>query len=167
MVTAYLGFGANLGDPIQQILDARRQLSAITDISIVVNSSFYLTSPIGYQGQSDFVNCVTSIDTSLSAHSLLDIMQSIETSLGRVRDSSNRNAPRLIDIDLLLYGDSSINDDRLIVPHPRLEQRLFTLAPLSEIAPTLILGHSSTVTNVLNKGHDDGVFTGQVIHRLT
>ena len=167
MVTAYVGFGANQGDPIQQILDARRQLSLTSGVTNLTNSSLYLTSPVGYHEQSDFVNSVSSFETSLCAHSLLDAMQNIESKLGRQRDPDNRNAARLIDLDLLLYGASMISDERLTVPHPRLEQRLFTLIPLREIMPSLLLGNSETVSNVLNKGVEKGTFSNQKIYKLT
>ena len=167
MVTAYVGFGANLGDPVQQILDARRRLSESLNYSDAVHSSLYLTSPIGYQDQSDFVNSVSAYETDLSANDFLDLLQHTENKLGRQRDPANQSAPRLIDLDILIFGEQVINEDRLIIPHPRIEQRLFTLEPLSEIAPNLSWKNNSTVTDILTEGYSDGRFDGQTIFRLT
>ena len=167
MVTAYVGFGANLGDPVQQILDARRQLSESLSYRDAVHSSLYLTSPIGYQDQSDFVNSVSAYETDLSANDFLDLLQHTENKLGRQRDPANQSAPRLIDLDILIFGEQVINEDRLIIPHPRIEQRLFTLEPLSEIAPNLSWKNNSTVTDILTEGYSDGRFDGQTIFRLT
>ena len=166
-VTAYIGFGANMGDPIQQILDARRQLLEHAEVSNLISSSFYLTSPVGYQDQQHFINCVSSVDTFLSAHSLLDVLQQIENTLGRQRCSNNQNAPRLIDLDILLFGKEQLNDEKLVVPHPRLAQRLFTLEPLHEIAPALRWDNKASVSDILRQGHAEGLFDQQTIYRLT
>lgn len=133
LVTAFLGLGANLGDPIQQIVDARRCLLCLSGTEALRSSSLYVSSPVGYSEQPNFINCVVALETHDDAHILLDDMQSIEKRLGRVRDASNQNAPRMIDIDLLLYGETQINDPRLIVPHPRMQERLFVLEPLHEL----------------------------------
>lgn len=166
-VTAFIGFGANLGDPIQQILDARRYLSQQDGISNLVHSPLYLSSPIGYEGQPDFVNCVSSIETSLSAHSLLYALQQIENRLGRKRDFANQDGPRTIDLDLLLFGSQNINDEQLVVPHPRLETRLFTLMPLCQLAPSLSWSASGSVSDILKRGHTAGLFNNQDIYQLT
>jgi len=94
-------------------------------------------------------------------------MQSIEKKCGRRRDKKNQNAPRLIDLDILIFGEQAVNEDRLIIPHPRIEQRLFTLEPLSEIAPNLSWKKNRTVTDILNEGYSDGRFDGQTIFKLT
>ena len=166
-VRAYIGFGANLGDPIQQILNARRLLALQDGVFNLVNSSLYLTTPVGYEDQDDFVNCVSSVETDLSAQGLLEVLQSIENSLGRQRDAGNQNAPRLIDLDLLLFGDINIDDENLVVPHPRLTQRLFALEPLRELAPRLNWNGSGDVSAILKQSHIDGVFADQSIYRLT
>ncbi|MCL4150298.1 UNVERIFIED_CONTAM: hypothetical protein GTU68_006242, partial [Idotea baltica] len=117
--------------------------------------------------QPEFVNCVSSIETTLSAHSLLEALQKIEHQLGRQRDPENQNAPRLIDLDVLLFGNEVVNDDTLVVPHPRLEQRLFTLEPLCEIAPKLSWNEFGNVTEILKQGYATGRFVDQIIQRLT
>lgn len=136
--TAYIGVGANLGDPIQQIVDARAALGHLLETQSIRSSSLYCSAPVGYADQPDFINAVFEVVTCAQAHTLFAGMQSIETSLGRQRDSNNQNAPRLIDLDLLLFADQVIHDDLLTVPHPRMNQRLFVLKPLAELAPELV-----------------------------
>jgi 2-amino-4-hydroxy-6-hydroxymethyldihydropteridine diphosphokinase len=130
---AYLGLGANLGDPIQQMVDARASLARLPSTLDLRCSSFYASSPVGYAAQPDFVNCVVELETNSEAIELLDDIQAIENALGRQRVMANQNAPRLIDIDLLLFGRQSIADERLQVPHPRMKSRLFVLEPLLEL----------------------------------
>lgn len=131
---AYLGLGGNLRDPIQQIVDARGMLRRLSGVSALRCSNFYLSSPVGYEQQADFINCVVEIETCYAPIELLDWMLSIENSLGRRRVIGNQNAARLIDIDLLLYGDQVIDNERLTVPHPRMTNRLFVIKPLLELA---------------------------------
>lgn len=130
--TAYLGLGANLGDPLQQLIDARSALYALITSKGGRCSKFYLSTPVGYDAQPDFINCVVELKTIASALELLDAAQAIEAGLGRQRVSSNQNAPRTIDIDILLFGDEKIDTPRLSVPHPRMNERLFVLQPLAE-----------------------------------
>jgi len=166
-VISYIGFGANLGDPVQQILDARRCLLVSSEIHHLRSSAFYLSSPVGYADQPDFINCVCEIETRLSAQALLELLQNIETDMGRTRDSDNQNAPRLIDLDLLLYGDERIKTETLIVPHPRIKQRLFVLQPLVELAPDQLVGDLGYASKLLEKGHKEGLFEGQSLYRLS
>ncbi|MEI8028331.1 MAG: 2-amino-4-hydroxy-6-hydroxymethyldihydropteridine diphosphokinase [Comamonadaceae bacterium] len=131
-VTAYLALGANLGDPVAALLTAMDEIAAIKGVSLLRRSSLYRTAPLAASGP-DFVNAVVEIQTILSAPQLLVALQQIEQLAGRVRTS--RNAPRTLDLDLLTYGDASIDSQALVVPHPRLGQRAFVLVPLAEIAP--------------------------------
>jgi 2-amino-4-hydroxy-6-hydroxymethyldihydropteridine diphosphokinase len=154
---AYLGLGANLGDPIQQMVDAREALLGLESTLRLRCSNFYLSSPVGYEAQADFINCVVELETNIGALELLDDMQSIENAIGRHRVADNQNAPRVIDIDLLLFGDQAINEERLQVPHPRMKNRLFVLKPLLELAK---LEPYRTAVEV-------GDFDGQALVRLT
>lgn len=154
---AYLGLGANLGDPIQQMIDAREALLGLESTLRLRCSSFYVSSAVGYEAQPDFVNCVVEIETNSGALELLDEIQIIENSIGRVRVVGNQNAPRVIDIDLLLFGDQEIDVDRLQVPHPRMRKRLFVLKPLLELA-NFELYRTVVAT---------GDFEGQTLARLT
>ena len=130
---AWLGLGANLGDPIQQLVDARIRLVDLPFVSTWQCSAMYVSSPVGYSDQADFINCVLELDVSVSAQDLFAQMQLIETALGRVRVQANQNAPRSIDIDLLMYGEHFIDEPDLVVPHPRMNQRLFVIEPLRQL----------------------------------
>jgi len=141
---AYIGVGANLGDAIQQIVDARKALERLSEITSVRSSLLYSSTPIGYDNQPDFINAVFEVVTIAQAHTLFRYMQNIETSLGRQRDPNNQNAPRTIDLDLLLFADQVIDDEHLTVPHPRMAQRLFVLQPLAELAPDLAFVQNAT-----------------------
>ena len=137
MYTAYIGAGANLGDPIQQIVDARVALSILPETQSLRSSSLYCSAPVGYREQADFINVVFELVTSAQAHDLFLSMQKIEESLGRQRDPCNQNAARTIDLDLLLFADQILDDQQLTLPHPRMTERLFVLKPLCELAPEL------------------------------
>jgi 2-amino-4-hydroxy-6-hydroxymethyldihydropteridine diphosphokinase len=133
MTLVFLGLGTNLGDREANLRGALAALSTHVDIQRV--SSVYHSEPVGFRDQPDFWNTVVSARTQLDPHDLLDALLDVERALGRER--SFRNAPRLIDIDLLLYGDRVISTDRVQVPHPRMSERAFVLRPLVELAPAL------------------------------
>jgi len=140
-VTAFVGLGGNLGDPLSAFRNAAGELQQHPEICITALSSIYRTSPVGYADQPEFLNAVIRLQTTLEPVELLDFLQSIESSLGRTRDGV-RFGPRKIDLDLLLYGEKTIDLPRLIVPHPRLHLRHFALAPLAEIDSNVqIPGH--------------------------
>ncbi len=134
MTVAYLGLGANLGDARQALKDAVVCLAQQHTVTVCGKSSLYRTAPIDAGGD-DYYNCVVKIDTPLDAHELLALCQKIEHHFGRERPY--RNAPRTLDIDLLLYGTHRIDSADLVVPHPRLTERAFALVPLVEIDPAL------------------------------
>jgi len=133
MTIAYVGLGANLGEPRRQLQDALQELKALPGTRLTAVSSLYRTAPIGYLAQPEFLNQVAEMDTGLAAGQLLDHLQRIEQKHGRERPFPN--APRTLDLDLLLYGDVVIATPRLSVPHPRMHERAFVLKPLAEIAP--------------------------------
>ena len=137
-IKAYIGLGSNLGDPLEQLLKARRLLFSCQEVIDARSSSIYVSSPVGYVEQPDFANCVLELTVSCSYRDLFEQMQLIEGDMGRKRDPDNRNAPRVIDIDLLLFGSQLITEPDLIVPHPRISQRLFVLLPLAELALDLV-----------------------------
>ncbi|MEL1134804.1 2-amino-4-hydroxy-6-hydroxymethyldihydropteridine diphosphokinase [Desulfitobacterium sp. THU1] len=147
---AYLGLGSNLGDRGDYLAKSRQKLMAHPDIQVLKQSSIYETKPWGKTDQSDFWNQVLEIETSLAPLALLDYCQEVESSLGRER--LIHWGPRTIDIDLLNYDNRVWEDQRLILPHPRMEQREFVLAPLREIAPELILPSGRRVTEVIGEG---------------
>ena len=132
MPTVILGLGSNMGDPVANI---RRALRAINDQIGPVRavSSAYKTEPIGFTDQPDFVNAVVILETEFQPDEVLRAAQAIETRLGRKR--TIRWGPRVIDIDVLFYDDRSIELPEILIPHPRIGERLFVLAPLAEVAP--------------------------------
>ncbi|MER8436122.1 2-amino-4-hydroxy-6-hydroxymethyldihydropteridine diphosphokinase [Mesorhizobium sp. M1312] len=133
--TVYLSVGGNLGDPARSMGAALRMLDADENTRVVVVSSLYRTPPWGKLDQPDFLNAAAEISTVLAPHALLDLCLDVERRLKRVREE--RWGPRLIDIDILVFGDRIIHETGLEVPHPRMLERAFVLAPLAEIAPDL------------------------------
>jgi 2-amino-4-hydroxy-6-hydroxymethyldihydropteridine diphosphokinase len=137
MIAAYIALGSNLGDRADYLERALTALRQCEGVQVTRVSPVYETRPVGGPlGQGPYLNAVAEVRTECSAHDLLDVLLAIEQQLGRVRQE--REGPRTIDLDLLLYGDLVHADERLIVPHPRLHERLFVLQPLAQIAPGLI-----------------------------
>ena len=139
-VTAYVALGANLGDAAAAIKQAVTSISALPLCSVKKTSSLYKTAPLetlpGHAPGDDYINAVVEIETALPAPTLLQQLQQIEQAAGRERPYPN--APRTLDLDLLLYGSASIDSANLVVPHPRMWQRAFVLVPLAEIASELV-----------------------------
>ena len=131
---AFVALGANLGDAGATLVEAGAALAALAGTRLVARSSLYRSAPIDATGP-DFVNAVAELETSLGPEELLDALQEVEKRFGRVR--VGRNAPRTLDLDLLLHGDTRQTTPRLTLPHPRLHRRAFVLVPLLEIAPDL------------------------------
>ena len=134
-VTAYIGVGANLGDAVQAVRDAIAGIGKLAQTSVTRQSSLYRTEPV-HAGGPDYINAVAEISTDLAAPDLLAQLQRLEQAAGRERPY--RNAPRTLDLDLLLYGSARIDSAPLQVPHPRMNTRAFVLVPLAEIAPELV-----------------------------
>ena len=140
MVTAYIALGANLGDAVQAVRQAIAAIDALPQCSVKKISNLYKTAPLetlpGYAPGGDYINAVVEIETKLPAPVLLEHLQQLEQAAGR--EKPYVNAPRTLDLDVLLYGDGRIDSPRLTVPHPRMWQRAFVLVPLAEIAPALV-----------------------------
>lgn len=136
-VKAFVGLGANLGEPETQVRRAVVALGNIPGTRLLAASSLYRSAPVGVGEQPDFVNAVASVETGLGARALLDELLAIEARFGRQREFPG--APRTLDLDLLLFGDRIIAEPGLVVPHPRMHERAFVLAPLVEIAPDAIV----------------------------
>ncbi|HET6587982.1 MAG TPA: 2-amino-4-hydroxy-6-hydroxymethyldihydropteridine diphosphokinase [Oleiagrimonas sp.] len=150
MVQAYVALGANLGNPQAQVRAAMRALDTLAQTRVTVCSPLYLTPPWGMVVQPAFVNAVAGIETALSAHALLASLQTLESRAGRTRDGQ-RWGPRVLDLDLLLYGDAQYQDKQLAIPHPRLAERAFVLLPLADIAATLEVPGQGRVTDLLSR----------------
>jgi len=136
-VSAFIGLGANLDDPRAQITRAFDELAQLPGSALVARSSLWRSAPLGYTDQPEFVNAVAGMETSLSADELLDELHRVESAHGRAR--SFPNAPRPLDLDLLLYGDEVRSTTRLTLPHPRMHERAFVLTPLLEVAPGAVI----------------------------
>lgn len=153
----YIGIGANLGDARANVKDAIERLARLPRTRLLRASGSYRTAPIDSSGP-DYINAVASLDTELDAHALLAELQAIELAHGRERPY--RNAPRTLDLDLLLYGEAIIDTPTLTVPHPRMLERAFVLAPLLEIAPGIdVPGHGAARARL-------AAVAGQAIERL-
>lgn len=131
-VTAYIALGANLGEPVATVLEAMHDLGILSGVTLVRRSSLYRSAPLAASGP-DYINAVVEISTVLTAPALLAQLQQLEQRAGRQRPY--RNAPRTLDLDLLLYGGACVDSPALQVPHPRMNERAFVLLPLAEIAP--------------------------------
>lgn len=135
VVTAFIGIGSNLDNPLLQVQTALRELAELPNTELIQSSSLYRTPPMGPPGQPDYINAVVELATALGPIDLLDQLQALEATHGRVRDI--HWGPRTLDLDLLLYGNQAIYTARLSVPHPGIAERPFVVLPLAEIAPTL------------------------------
>jgi 2-amino-4-hydroxy-6-hydroxymethyldihydropteridine diphosphokinase len=151
---AFLGLGSNMGDRLGMLQHIVDLLSAGGDVTVLRSSRVYETTPVGGpEGQPDFLNAVIEVETTLDAHALLKICLGVENELGRVR--AEINGPRTADVDILNYGREAISDDELTVPHPRMHERMFALAPLLELdADPLLPGGRKVATLQLAGGAD-------------
>jgi 2-amino-4-hydroxy-6-hydroxymethyldihydropteridine diphosphokinase len=149
---AYVGIGSNLDQPRSHVCLAFEDLGRIPHTSVVKRSSLYRSAPVGYADQPDFVNAVAEIQTGLPASRLLAGLKEIEARHGRRR--SFRNAPRPLDLDILLYGELTMNLAHLTLPHPRMHERAFVLRPLYEVAPHASIPGLGAVKDYLEKTKD-------------
>src|ERR687898_932634 len=150
MPRAYIGLGANLGNREATLRAAVAALGATGGIEVVAVSAFRETDPVDYLDQPRFLNGAVAVETTLAPRELLDAILALERSLGRTRDGP-RFGPRMIDLDLLLYGGESVDEPGLTVPHPRLHERAFALEPLAELDPSLVVpGHGPLKTLLRN-----------------
>jgi 2-amino-4-hydroxy-6-hydroxymethyldihydropteridine diphosphokinase len=133
---AYLALGSNLGERAGYLQDAVDALAATATVSVVAVSSVYETDPVGGPEQGRYLNAVVAIDTGLAPHDLLALAHRLESNARRVR--GERWGPRTLDVDILLVGNAVVSDPDLVVPHPRMWERGFVLAPLHDVAPALV-----------------------------
>ncbi|MDX7986671.1 2-amino-4-hydroxy-6-hydroxymethyldihydropteridine diphosphokinase [Xenorhabdus sp. 12] len=156
MTRVYIAIGSNQASPLQQVNNALAALKAIPDTTLVAQSSFYRTKPMGPQDQPDFLNLAVALDTQLPPETLLDHTQAIELAQGRVR-KSERWGPRTLDLDIMLFGEYVIETERLTIPHYGLKQREFMLYPLAEIAPGLVFPDGETLAERLTQVPENGL----------
>jgi 2-amino-4-hydroxy-6-hydroxymethyldihydropteridine diphosphokinase len=146
---AYVGLGSNLGDREATLRAALEELDAHPAVELAAVSSLIDTEPVGYLDQPRFLNGVAALETELSPRALLGLLLEVERRFGRRREGAPRQGPRTLDLDLLLYGEAEIHEPGLRIPHPRLQERLFVLRPLAELAPGLEVPGKGTVEALL------------------
>jgi len=153
-VTSYVGVGSNLGDALHNVRAALTAMRHLPQTKLQGHSSLFRSAPIDATGD-DFINAVARVDTQLSAESLLAELQKIELSFGRERPF--RNAPRTLDLDLLLYGDVKISTDTLEVPHPRMTTRAFVIVPLLELDPKVLIPRLGLASDYVQSLSDQAI----------
>ena len=156
MITVYIAVGSNLGDPIAQAQQAIESLKTLPHSRFVSASSLYSSTPMGPSNQPDYINAVVKIETTLEPLDLLDCTQKIELEQGRVR-KEERWGPRTLDLDIILYGNDTINLPRLTVPHYGMKEREFVLYPLQEIEPNLLLPDGSELGKLIESVDRNGL----------
>lgn len=150
--TAFIGLGSNLDEPHAQLQRAFAELDGLPDTCLVARSSLYRSAPVGFADQPDFVNAVARVETALGPQALLEALLRIEHRHGRER--TFRNAPRTLDLDVLLYGDLQLHEHGLTLPHPHMHLRAFVLQPLLEIAPDCVIPGIGSAAQALRGCHD-------------
>jgi 2-amino-4-hydroxy-6-hydroxymethyldihydropteridine diphosphokinase len=154
--TAYIALGSNLADPENQVEHAIQAIAKSTDMQLTKQSSLYRTAPVGYDNQPDFINAVIEIKTNLSPLDLLHRLFEIENIQGRERPFPN--APRVLDLDLLMYDQVKIETGELNLPHPRMHERGFVMLPFAEIAPDVMIGNYGLAKTLAHQCQNQGVF---------
>lgn len=148
MTIAYVALGANLGDPLKALPEVIDVIGAVEGIKVTGRSRFYSTAPIDSSGP-DYTNAVIRIETTIEPEALLQTLLAIEKDFGRQRPVGIHNAPRTMDLDLLLYGDVEMASQTLILPHPRMHERAFVLVPLADIDETVEIARKGRVKDLL------------------
>lgn len=155
---AYIGLGSNLAEPVAQVRTAFAQLGALPGTRLLASSSLYRSAPVGYLDQPDFVNAVARLETSLAPRELLAALLELEQTHGRTREF--QNAPRTLDLDLLMYDDLVHHEHGLTVPHPEMHKRAFVLLPLLEIAPDCVIPGAGRAAEAMH------ACTNQLLERI-
>ncbi len=154
----FIGLGSNLADPSAQVSNAMRALGRLPQTRVVKCSSLYRSAPVGYLDQPDFINAVAQLETELAPRALLDALLALEHECGRTREFCN--APRTLDLDILLYDDLAHHEHGLTIPHPQMHLRAFVLQPLLEVAPDCVIPGIGAAADAARK------CAGQQIERL-
>lgn len=159
----YIGLGSNLSNPEEQVLKALESLKTLPESQWVTHSKLYFSRPQGPQDQPDFVNAVALLKTRLSPIALLDKLQALEQSQGKVK--KRHWGERLIDLDILLYGNETLNTQRLVIPHPFMTERDFVLLPLAEISPDLTLPNHSKIKDLISELPEGFIMSDQTAEK--
>ena len=153
--TAVIALGSNLSQPQQQVRAALDELAALPGCRLLQASSLYLSAPVGYTDQPDFVNAVCLLETGLEPQALLSALHGIEAKFGRER--TFRNAPRTLDLDIIDFNGITLHSERLTLPHPRAHERSFVMKPLAEILPDFVLGGHGRAADLAAALGDEGI----------
>src|SRR5512143_2729069 len=149
---AFVGLGSNLADPVAQVLHALDALDNLPQTHVVRRSSLYRSAPVGYLDQPDFINAVAQLETALAPRALLDALLALEHGQGRTREFAN--APRTLDLDVLMYDDLQHHEHGLTIPHPQMHLRAFVLQPLLELAPDCAIPGAGSAARALEACRD-------------
>ena len=147
MSIIFIALGSNLDNPKKQVEDGILFVSMIDEVTLLNKSHLYETSPVGFLDQSNFINAVIKIESDLDPHKLLYKLLNIENFAGRVR--IDKNGPRTLDLDILLFDDLILNENNLIIPHPRMHERLFVLTPLNDIDSNIVLPIHGPIKHII------------------
>jgi len=159
-IICYIGIGSNLGDSLKHCQNAVENISRTRGIDLKAKSSLYKTEPVGIEEQGFFINAVVEIKTDFPVHNLMKALHKIERDMGRVREV--KGGPRIIDLDLLFYGQQVISEQNLIIPHPEIHKRRFVLEPLCEIASYFI--HPSFGVSI--RGLKDRLTDNKIVEKI-
>ena len=154
-IRCYVALGSNLGDPLRAVESGIDSLAGLSDSRLIARSSLYRTAPVGVGKQPDFINAVAALDTSLGPRELLVTLLDVEARHGRTRHVPL--AARTLDLDLLLHGDTILNEPDLKLPHPRMHRRAFVLVPLAEIAPEVVIPGLGPISELLPAVADQAI----------
>ena len=149
MSIIFIALGSNLDSPKKQVKDGIFYISKINGVTLLKKSYLYETSPVGFLDQPNFINAVIKIESDLNPQKLLDKLLNIENFAGRIR--INKNGPRTLDLDILLFDDLFLNENNLVIPHPRMHERLFVLLPLKDIDEHIVIPSQGSIKHIIKK----------------
>jgi len=166
LTVCYIGLGSNMGESKNYFKKVISVIANQDSFGIPMVSSYYRTSAVGDESQPDYLNTVVKVETSYSSKKTLILLLGIEKALGRVRDPENQNAGRVIDCDLLLFGREELESQHLMLPHPRMTQRLFVMDPLVEVAPKAYIPGYGYAKEVRDRLAAEGVYEHQSVEKV-
>jgi 2-amino-4-hydroxy-6-hydroxymethyldihydropteridine diphosphokinase len=155
MGNIFIALGSNLGNPKEQVKNGILSIKKIGGVKILSESNLYETPPVGMVNQPNFINAVIKIDSDLSPYALLNKLLEIENTAGRIR--VDKNGPRTLDLDILLFDNLILNEKKLTIPHPRMHERLFVLMPLKDIDEAIVIPNHGAIIDIINKLNPENI----------